>query len=181
MAKTTILVIEELLERGDPAFLPTLRDFDDADRLAPFAPKWYTDRRPIARKFLMEYLDLPMNAYRHEPLVKRIFKLAEAAGDDVVMAGFLVMFDRSIRRRRRKRYRYDAGRYTEIEYLRVPHGTAMPRGVKPPDNIQNMPERFRNKILAFRLFSVHTRYYLRRRTWRYFRRLARQHPERYVP
>jgi hypothetical protein len=31
-----------------------------------------------------------------------------------------------------------------------------------------------------RLFSVHTRHYLRRRTWRYFRRLGKLNPDRYV-
>src|SRR5438270_10146970 len=37
-------------------------------------------------------------AYRLEALVKRLFKLAEAAGDDELMARFLVGFDRSVRR-----------------------------------------------------------------------------------
>jgi hypothetical protein len=32
-----------------------------------------------------------------------------------------------------------------------------------------------------RLFAVHTRHYLRRRAWRYFRDLGKQHPERYLP
>jgi hypothetical protein len=32
-----------------------------------------------------------------------------------------------------------------------------------------------------RLFSHRTRHYLRRRVWRYFRRLGHQHPDRYVP
>src|SRR5262249_55038714 len=32
----------------------------------------------------------------------------------------------------------------------------------------------------FRLFSLPTRRYLRRRAWRYFRKLGKQHPERYV-
>jgi len=208
MAKTTILVIEELLERGDPAFLPTLRDFDDADRLAAFAPKWFADRRPISRKFLMEYFDLPMNAYRHEPLVKRIFKLAEAAGDDSVMAGFLVMLDRSIRRRRRKRYQWhrETGSI-EVESIHVPRDTTMPRGTsqqhrnprtgeflklpdlmtrlgirgKVPDSIKDLPEKIRKKLEGCRLFTVHTRHYLRRRAWRYFRNLGKKQPDRYVP
>jgi len=37
------------------------------------------------------------------------------------------------------------------------------------------------KLGRLRLFSVHTRHYLRRRTWRYFRRLGKKSPERYVP
>jgi hypothetical protein len=213
MAKASgksMLVLEELLERGDPAFVDELRAFDDADRLATFAAKWYADRNPSARRLLLEYLDRPLNAGRHEPLVKRLFKRAEAAADDVVMARFLVLFDRSVRRRRRQRYRvtyetldnYAAaqalirswadegaeytnlsegrGRYFasarwSIESVRVPGGTTMPRA-----RLQELPESVRRRLEGRQLFSVHTRNYLRRRTWRYFRMLGTQHPERYV-
>src|SRR5947208_12999466 len=88
----------ELLERDDPAFLDALRSVDDADALADFAGPWYDDRRPGSRRLLLEYLDRPLNAYRHEGLVKRLFKHAETAGDDQAMGRFLVLFDRSIRR-----------------------------------------------------------------------------------
>jgi hypothetical protein len=237
-----MLVIEELLERADPAFVAELRDFDDADRLASFAAKWYADRRPPARKLLFDYLDLPLNAYRHEPLVKRLFKLAEAAGDDAVMARFLVLFDRSIRRTRRRNYHYEheslnseasaralvekwhqdgaefagitewGGRYHvtgrwAIERLCVPRDTTMPRGTtrhavnprtgrrlsgtdlmsrlgmhgRPPKSLVNLPERLRRKLEGCQLFTVHTRHYLRRRAWRYFRMLGKDQPQRYVP
>ena len=101
------LVLEELLERGDPTFVERLRAFHDAETLATFAARWYGDRRPASRRFLLEYLDQPLNAFRHEPLVKRLFKLAEAAGDDEVMARFLVLFDRSLRRETRRRARHE--------------------------------------------------------------------------
>jgi hypothetical protein len=80
----------------------------DADRLGDFAARWLADARPAARQFLFDYLDRPLNAYRHEALVKRLFKRAEAAGDNEVMGAFLVLFDRSIRKQKRKRteYRY---------------------------------------------------------------------------
>ena len=42
------------------------------------------------------------------------------------------------------------------------------------------PESSREKLGRFRLFSVATRHYLRRRSWRYFRKLGKVHPERYV-
>src|SRR3954447_4374298 len=100
------LVLEELLERGDPSFVERLRAFHDSETLASFAARWYGDRRSASRRALLEYLDRPLNAYRHEAFVKRLFKLAEAAGDDEVMARFLVLFDRSIRRRRQKIHRY---------------------------------------------------------------------------
>lgn len=43
------------------------------------------------------------------------------------------------------------------------------------------PEGRRKDMLSLRLFSLATRRYLRRRAWRYFRTLGRQHPEWYVP
>src|SRR5262245_17455857 len=113
MAKSSAwLWLQELLERGDPAFVDELRKVDDAEQLASFAASWYQDRRPAARRFLLEYLQRPLNAFRHEPLVKRLFKLAERAGDDEAMAHFLVLFDRSIRRKRRKARRWESQMFT---------------------------------------------------------------------
>lgn len=244
------LLIQELFERGDPAFVTELRRFDDADTLAGFAPRWLADARPEARSLLFEYLDRPLNAYRHEALVKRLFKLAEAAGDDAVMARFLVAFDRSIRRVPAQRRRYaseilathqDANslaaswREQGFQYvwisqdrrdryhvtghwfepgLIMPLGTEMPRGkmresfdptswnretrryttFSVPDWVYALrltpmkfrhggpiPDGKRKELERRRLFSVATRHYLRRRAWRYFRKLGRVHPERYLP
>ena len=99
------LLVEELLENGDDAFLVELRRINDADRLGSFAAVWYKDRRAVSRRMLLKYLEMPFNCYRHEALVKRLFKLAEAANDDEVMARYLVGLDRSLRRVKRKRYR----------------------------------------------------------------------------
>ena len=76
------LVLEEKLERGDPSFVDDLRSFHDAEVLAGFATRWFADKRPASRRLLLEYLDRPLNAFRHEGLVKRPFKTAEAAGDE---------------------------------------------------------------------------------------------------
>ncbi len=92
------LLLQELLDRGDPEFVDRLRSVTDADELGRFAERWYANPSPQARRLLLAYLERPLNAYRHEAMVKRLFKRAEAAGDDVVMARFLVAFDRSIRR-----------------------------------------------------------------------------------
>src|SRR5262249_31679604 len=75
----------------------------DADALGNFAKLWHADSRAASRRLLFEYLDRPLNAFRHEALVKRLFKLAEAAGDDELMVRFLVAFDRSVGRIRRTR------------------------------------------------------------------------------
>ena len=49
-----------------------------------------------------------------------------------------------------------------------------------PSDLGLAPPRLRIRLERLRLFSVHTRNYLRRRTWRYFRLLGTQQPERYV-
>jgi hypothetical protein len=237
------LLLQELLERGDPGFVDRLRSVTDADALGQFAERWYANPSSNARRLLFEYLERPLNAYRHEALVKRLFKRAEAAGDDAVMARFLVAFDRSIRRVQRERHRirrdhvagreeakqleklrrsegyqwvyswpdaFKRGQYVVSSiaspepYLTAPGGTTMPRGktvfsrgffgrTEGPDwalalqlnpgkyrNASDPPESERKKLERFRLFSVPTRRYLGRRAWRYFRRLGKAHPDRYV-
>jgi hypothetical protein len=242
------LLLQELLERGDPEFVDRLRSVTDADALSQFAERWYANPSPNARQLLLTYLERPLNAYRHEAIVKRLFKRAEAAGDDAVMARFLVAFDRSIRRvqrtrRHRQQQQVDSrdeaerlaavwrsqgcewtgfwamgltGRRFSVSgtwpepYLVLPGGTTMPRGsmvnqigfdevrrryerVQAPDWVGKLelnavkyrdaagpPEVERKKLERFRLFSVPTRYYMRRRAWRFFRRLGKIHPGRYV-
>jgi hypothetical protein len=248
------LLLQELLERGDPEFVDRLRSVVDADALGQFAERWYANPSPNARRLLLAYLERPLNAYRHEALVKRLFKRAEAAGDDAVMARFLVGFDRSIRRVQRVRYRHEYRRFETPEeaarlraqydwvsiwetgpsaerflpsvsgsgqflatvswnesHLTISGGTTMPRGtttdhvfgydystmlpkrVKAPDWVGQLkldPNRYhegiepseeqRKKLERFHLFATPTRHYMRRRAWRYFRRLGKTHPERYV-
>lgn len=232
----------DLLDRGDPGFVDALRAIHDADALAAFALWWFQDGRPASRRLLFEYLDRPLNAFRHEAFIKRLFKLAEAARDDALMARFLVLFDRSIRRVRRRKLRQETQRvanqaeaaallaawkargiqsatswqaraggvvnlvgYWPDQVVSQPRGTEMPRG-KPvlswgwdpkarrqvektvPDWSLNPriggspddPLPPLDRLGDFRLFSVATRKYLRRRAWRYFRNLGRQHPDRYV-
>jgi hypothetical protein len=178
---------EELLDQGDSAFIDELRAIHDADKLGNFAPRWYADKRIQARHLLLEYLRRPLNAFRHEALVKRLYKLAEAAGDDEVMAHFAVGFDDSIHRVRKTRHRYEWSTqeaWTE-ETIRLKRNT-LPRN---PKQLYFRNPRTGEKIAAptqeahdqLRLFSTATRYYLRRRVWRYYRKLAKEQPARYVP
>lgn len=112
MAAGSFALAEELFARGDAAFVAELRRVHDAERLANFAARWLADARPIARNFLHEYLGLPLNAYRHEGLVKRLFKGAEKKNDDEIMGWFLVAFDRSMRRQRKPVARFKQGNFT---------------------------------------------------------------------
>ncbi len=218
MAAGSWALVEELFARGDAQFVAELRHVHDPERLGAFAAKWLADSRSFARQAIFEYLALPMNCYRHEPLVKRLFKLAEKANDDELMGAFLVAFDRSIRRIRKKVTQWKRETFTsraaaeaairqwETEgfhngfvntYGRnqayafasktedadvMPRGNVMPR---PHKSQQKRAERVddwqREKLeRRFLLFSLPTRRYLRRRAWRYFRKLGRANPYRYV-
>lgn len=217
MATGSWSLAEELFARGADGFVAELRSVHFAERLGQFAPKWFADSRPFARNALFEYLSLPLNCYRHESLVKRLFKLAEAAGDDELMGAFLVAVDRVLRRSRKNRTRYRSEMFrtraaaeeavkqwllegyeggnvyeysgqcyasatkTEVAVI-VPGNTTMPR---PPEKHLKKDQRVNDWQRArfekrFRLFSVPTRRYLRRRAWRYFRNLAKTNPSRYL-
>ena len=242
------LLLQELLERGDPAFVDRLRSVTDANALGNFAGRWYENQNANARRLLLAYLERPLNAYRHEALVKRLFKRAEAASDDAAMARFLVAFDRSIRRVMRNRAHHESrdvqgvgkarqlvnlwrsqgfeqatyyehptgsgkcrvwGWWTE-SWIEDAVGTTMPRGdmvtydhfdpsrmqgerVTAPGWVRRLkldprkyaesadpPEPIRKQLERYRLFTPRTRRYLRRRAWRYFRRLGKTNPRRYV-
>lgn len=206
---------EELFARGDPAFVAEVRKVHDGERLGNFAARWLADPRPAARQLLIDYLSLPLNAYRHEALVKRLFKGIEKTGDDKLMGVILVAFDRSIRRRRvtRPRHKWDNVRTREEAEARLREWQAdgyftgsinsysgrfhvyaskqEPAVIAPQDTMprpekgdwkknQPIPDRYRERLeKRFVLFSQPTRRYLRRRAWRYFRKLAKADPERY--
>src|SRR3954465_6550686 len=106
MADGSWSLAEELFARADAGFGGELRRVHFAARLGDFAARWHADPRPFARAALLDYLSRPLNCYRHEPLVKRLFKLAGRAGDDGLMGAFLVAFDRTIRRARKTVRRY---------------------------------------------------------------------------
>jgi len=170
-----------LFQTGSPEFVEAVRQRVNAVALAPFADTWYKDPRIEARKLLLAYLERPLNAARHEPLVKRLFKLADKAGDDAAMARFMFGFDRSIRRKRGTTTQWDHRARTneQIEIIYTPPGTTLSRDDRfylGAWFVQNREKFTRGKFL----FSVPTRQYLRRRAWRYFRKLGKLHPERYI-
>jgi hypothetical protein len=174
--------VEEFFAAGDPRFVEQLRQFHDAKRLAPFADRWARDFRPWARLQIFEYLEQPLDRPGHQPLVKRLFKGAEAKRDDALVGAFVVAFDRLVRRVRKKRYRYDwqARQSWVEEILYAPRNNLAgrtARNLRTGAPIHIPP---RNPAGA-RLFSYHTRYYLRRRAWRYFRRMGHQRPNDYCP
>ncbi len=171
------LMAEELLQSGDLSFVDELCTIHDADRLGSFAKTWYTNRQPQSRRLMIEYLNRPLATYRHEALVKRLFKLAEAAADDEMMGVFMVALDRTIRRVRKTRHRYDwqTRESWDEETIQIPRHSTVPRA----DGIQFTTHQL-SRANPLRLFSVATRSYLRRRVWRYFRSIGKQDPQRYA-
>lgn len=186
--------LRQHLEAADSRFVEVLRALPDADELAKFAALWYADPRAEARRFLHHYLSQPLNAFRHEPLVKRLFKLAEAARDDVTMAYFLVMLDRSVRHttKTKKRYKYENKRgwgreVTVIEeqvirgiFGEMPKHDWIVQQITNPQMANSYWVQRQIDPAKHRLFSGRTRNYLRRRAWRYFRKMGRLQPEKYV-
>ena len=60
MSNGSWALAEELYARGDGEFVGELRRVHDAERLGTFAARWLADTRPVARRFLTEYLSLPL-------------------------------------------------------------------------------------------------------------------------
>jgi hypothetical protein len=174
------LRLEQQFEDGDAAFVEEIRRIHDAEKLGRFASKWMADHRASSRTLLLAYLDLPLNTYRHEALVKRLFKLAEKAGDDIVMGAFFVAMDRSVARAKMVRTRYEWTTRTVVSHsvIIIPRGTTLSK--KERRFPFYLPIRKVAKEEGQRLFSVVTRHYLRRRAWRYFRNIAKADAPRYI-
>jgi hypothetical protein len=176
-------MLDDLLARGDAAFLDELDVLADPRRLKKLARSWPLDQGP-ARTLLLSYLHRPLNPF-HEPLVVRLFRRAGRAGDDELMGLFFVLFDRSLEPHQRpggKRVLRPAlmkrGRAIGDAYIvTVSQGA----GPKPWVRVLHLTPSQRRDYEAYRLFAVPTRLLLRKGAWSYFNRLAREHPERYVP
>lgn len=181
-------MLDECYRAEDDRFLEHFVQFEKYELLRAFVGQWLKDPRPWAREQMQEYLRLELNFPGHEVVVKRLFKHFEAAADLQMLPHFLVSFDRLVRRQRQTRFQYDpqtrntwyeealyaqpnktirneTGRKAEYFYLGVKRTYPLPDRWNRPGN---------------RLFSHLTRNYLRRRVWRFFRRLAHHDAEAYV-
>jgi hypothetical protein len=184
-APSSMLLVEECFTSQDGRFLGALRGITSAKLLAAFADRWKKDPRPWARQQILAYLDLPLSCPGHQPVLKHIFKHAEENKDTELLGAFLVAFDTLVRRVRRLRYRWDRElrqAYSE-EQLRVPRNVIPLDGQKTKHT--NYDYRARRNVTTEvparmprngRLFKYRTRYYLRRRAWRFFRWLGYARP-----
>jgi hypothetical protein len=179
----SMVLVEEYFANEDPRFEEALRKVHQPKSLAAFADRWKKDPRPWAHQQILSYLAAPLNCPGHQPVVKRLFKHAESTEDSAVMAVFLVAFDRQVRRQIRTKWRWDARSRQAFEEERlvtprdVLHGTKEAPCRNPATG--ELMAYSRRQGPADRLFTYRTRYYLRRRAWRYFRRLGHRHPGQY--
>jgi hypothetical protein len=179
-----MLLAEEYFASENPEFLATLRKASQPKSLAALAGRWKKDPRPWARAQIFAYLAQPLNCPGHQPVVKHLFKQAEESADHEMMAAFLVAFDRQVRREVRTHRRWDRDTRTVVEEERL----FTPRDVIPikTDRDARNPMTGAAMSVAVRvrgnakLFRYRTRYYLRRRVWRYFRRFGHREPLAYI-
>lgn len=151
------LVLAELYDSGNASFIDLL--LRRKSNLKPYVgliEKWKKDKRAWARRLKLDFVlrrDLGPEA---RLIFKRLFKQAWADRDHELMGACMVASDCMLRRKRVKQYRYVNRQVEFTETLKLP---------------QRRP----------RLFSGSTTHYLRRRAWRYFRRLGFSAPDQYVP
>jgi hypothetical protein len=172
-----MLLVEECFAAEDDRFVAELRAVDRPKLLAAFADRWKQDSRPWARQQMLAYLEQPFDREGHQPVVKRLFKHAEARRDHELMALFLVAFDRQVRRTIVKRWVWKASSRGGIqnEVLFAPRNSLGATSRDPATGRLFPAPPPANP----RLFKYRTRYYLRRRAWRYFRKLGFGQPEAY--
>lgn len=153
----SLLLAEERFERGDPSFINELTQCHGRP-LRTFALKWARDQRPFARQAALD-LALSSSGSGHERLlVKVLFKEAEQRGDDAMVAHFMVGFDGFIQRTARKEAHYNWHDRSVQDYW-----------IRREDVMRSWDD-----------FSIRTRTYLQRRAFRYFRRLSRVSPTRFI-
>jgi hypothetical protein len=144
------LVLAELYDSADASFLNLILDYRvNFKPILGLIERWKKDPRPWARKLKFVFLFGGKSPWECRLVFKRLFKQAWVDRDHELMGAFMAALDCSIRRKRRTRYRYVQRTLETTELLRLP---AQSPGYG---------------------FSTATKHYLRRRAWRYFRRLGR--------
>lgn len=152
------LILAELYEAGDAAFLDRIvRHRGSFKPLLPLIEKWKKDPRPWARQMRLAFATGGKLTTDNRVVFKRLFKQAWHAADHELMGAFMHRVDGFLRRRRARQYVYENRQVHTVEVLRV-----SPRHTTP-------------------VFSAPTTHYLRRRAWRYFRRLGFRDAAAYLP
>jgi hypothetical protein len=152
------LILAELYEAGDASFLDKITHHRGGFKpLLPLIEKWKKDRRPWARQMKLRFVSEKQVNDGNRVVFKRLFKQAWHDGDHELMGAFMARVDGMMRRARANKYFFENRQVRTVEVLKAP-ARPHPTG-----------------------FSAETRHYLRRRAWRYFRRLGFRDPAAYVP
>jgi hypothetical protein len=175
-----LLLDEYYASQGD-GFLNELAKVSSAKKLAGLAERWKADKRPWARGQMLAYVGRPMNRRGHNVLVKRLFKHAEQNGDTELMGAFVHAFDRSVRRERKEKFAWDAATRSaySVEVLATPVDGLLPDKGWIEAKTGEKQSWYASERRSGTLFSYKTRYYLRRRALRYFRKMGFKSPEQY--
>ena len=182
------MLVDESFATEDGRFVEQVRTVNSLKYLAGLADRWKKDPRPWSREQIFRYSGVARwIAACHHPIVKRLFKQAEANRDAELMAAFAVAFDLLIRRQRQTRYRYDYRTKNELARRNLVSAArnSILAEAKPRTETnwrtgekKQVPGQLRIPKNG-RLFSSKTRVYLRLRVNRYFRRLGFQRPTDY--
>lgn len=161
------LLLETYVTHADPRLTDELLACTDVEKLGRLAESLYRDERPAIRRALLDYLLAGCDRRGHKAFVKRLFKQAEAANDDEMMAHFVCAFDRLGRRFLVSTTYWNLETRGSGERQRLVWDTAVPARKDPRSKTQDR-------------FSRVTRRYLARRAFRYLRRIGYGDPARYV-
>lgn len=174
------MLLDEYFAESDDRFVAELLAVSESGELAGLVDRWKVDPRPWARRMQFAYLDAPWRTAGHNVVVKRLYKEAERRHDLELIAGFAHRFDLLIRRELQPQWDWDPTTRQSVvrEVLIQPRNAlAAPRPRPTPGHVDVIAPNPHGTVL----FSVRTRYHLRRRAARVYRYLAFQNPDAYVP
>lgn len=161
----SVIQLEVWFEEAHPGFLPAVLAARETVGLRGLARRWVADARPWARAALQEYIEAGCDQAGHRPLVKALYKAAEAAGDAALVGAFLVAFDRLVPRKLTVIGRWDWRTRESVQDVVLRYDPSIPVG---PGRARHLGR-----------FSRPTRLYLQRRALRFFRRLGYRQPDRF--
>ncbi len=177
MAETaaSMVRIESLLLGAEPGLVEAVRQVRRPSYLGGLGQRWYADARPEARALLHAYLDGGVEIPGHHVLLKRVFKLAEKAGDTEVMGRLMHALDRLATWQLAARSRWDGKRMVKVQRWKVARQEIRRASPARGKGVQGAEALFRRGVTQQHL-SLATRRYLQRRCWRFFRRLGAASP-----
>src|SRR5206468_28115 len=101
------LILAELYESGDAGFVERLIEHRGSFKpLLGAIERWKKDARPWARQMKLIFVLDERLTTDHRVVIKRVLKQAWHDRDHELMGAMMLRMDRSIRRQRRKQYRY---------------------------------------------------------------------------